>query len=78
MEHNSAKTHSTLQKHINSVKKKWLKDIDNIKLLKYETKQLHHLMDKMLADGRLTMDELRTNVHSRKEAKQILSKNGKK
>lgn len=77
MENNIRKATSTLQKTINIIRKKWKKDINNVTLLKYETKQLHHLCDKMLADGRLTMDELRTNVNSRKEAKEILFKDGK-
>ncbi len=71
---NLDRANSTFQKHINSVRRKWLKDQENVILLKYEVSQLHNLCDKLLADGRLTLDELRGSVMSRKEAKKLLFK----
>jgi len=76
---NCSKTVSTHSKMINTIRRKWRKDIDNVQLLKFECRQLHHLIDKMIADGRITLDELRDNVNSRVEAKSILKiGNGKR
>lgn len=76
---NCSKAVSTHSKIINIIRKKWRRDIDNVQLLKFESKQLHHLIDKMIADGRITLDELRANVNSRVEAKSILKiGNGKR
>jgi hypothetical protein len=67
-----AKTCSNYDKHLNSVRRKWRKDIDNVRLLKFESKQLHQLCTKLINEGRLTLDELRANVNSRVEAKELL------
>ncbi len=66
------KANKTFSFKLKSMKKKWMRDQNNLRLLKFESKQLHHLCDKMLSDGRLTLGELRFHVNSRQEAKQIL------
>ena len=70
--YNESKAHRTFSNYINSIKKKWKRDQENVRLLKYETRQLHYLCDKLIADGRLTLDELRENVNSRQEAKKTV------
>ena len=71
-----AKSNRTFAKKILSIRKKWKVDRMNVRLLKYESTQLHHLCDKLIAEGRLTLDELKSNVDSREEAKRILFKDG--
>lgn len=73
-ENNLRKASSTYQKKINKIDLKITKEYNEKIALKFENKQLHLLIDKMLDDGRLHMDELRTNVNSRKEIRKILSK----
>jgi hypothetical protein len=69
-----AKITSTFQKRINSITKKWHRDQFNVELLKLESRQLHHLVDKLISERRLTIVELRKHVNSRKEAIEILKK----
>lgn len=69
---NCRKTHSSFSKIINIIKKKWRRDINKVQLLKFESKQLHQFIDKLMADGKTNIAELRANVNSREEAKVIL------
>lgn len=69
---NCSKTHSSFSKIINIIKKKWRRDINKVQLLKFESKQLHRFIDKLMVDGKTNIDELRANVNSREEAKVIL------
>jgi len=71
--HNFSKASSTMQKAINVIRKKWNRDMNKNKVLKYENNQLHRLVDDMLADGRLTKDELRKKVNNRQEIRQLLN-----
>ena len=57
---------------VKTMRAKWRRNLDNLRLLKHENTQLHHLCDKLIADGKLTLDEMRSMVNSRKEAKEIL------
>lgn len=66
------KVSSTYCKKNNTIRRKWLIDQHNIQLLKFENRQLHNLFNKLIADGRITIDELRSNVNSRVEASNIL------
>jgi hypothetical protein len=73
-QHNWAKSSSTFQKKIQTIRRKWMIDQFNVKLLKHESRQLHHLCDKLIAEGRLSLEELKSNVDSREKAKNILLK----
>ena len=63
------KANRTFAKKINSIRKKWMRDQQNVRLLKHESKQLHHLCDKLISEGRLTLQELKSAVDSREIAK---------
>lgn len=64
-----AKTSSSFQKKMDIVRKKWIRDQNRMKLYKYETRQLHALCTRMIKDGRLTLEELKSNVDSLENAK---------
>ena len=54
--------------------KKWKIEHDNVRLLKYESRQFHDLCAKLITDGRLSIDEFSQHIDSRREAKKKLLK----
>jgi len=75
---NVPKAYSTYQRHINRLDKKTYQAHFNIQVLKLETKELHHFLDKLMATGRITLKEIQDNVHTRKEAINIVQQHQSK
>jgi len=77
-ESESAKVHSSLMKDINRIRKTAENQIRMNILRKHQIKLLNKFLDKLLEEGRITIDELRPYMLKKKHAeKKLFGKNGK-
>ncbi len=70
---NEGKITSSYTRKINTLRKKWLRDVNILRIRKYETNQLHSLCTRLINEGRLSIDELKASVNSREDIKKILN-----
>lgn len=69
---NESKKDRTYTLKINTIRKKWKRDLNMLSIRKLESNQLHTLCTKLIKEGRLTLDELKASVNSREDLKKIL------
>ena len=68
-----AKSCSNMQKQINRVTKSCNNFFNALKIRKFESRQYNQFIDKLIAEGRIQKDEVKSFMKNRKEIREILN-----
>ena len=68
----TAKGQSTNQREINRIRKKWLQDQENVRVLKYGMMEYTNFINKMIEQGKISKSDLIGQFSSRNKVKSIL------